>query len=51
MTTQGDRLTDEEADEIVKECHPVYDLDQETGVRTGRIFLENYRSMLLDKGQ
>lgn len=39
MTKYGDRLTDEEAAEMIRECNP----DEE-----GRIFFEKYRTMLID---
>jgi len=39
MTKYGDKLTDEEAAEMVRECRPDED---------GRIFFENYRTMLID---
>lgn len=39
MTKYGEKLTDEEAAEMVRECRP----DE-----SGRIFFENYRTMLID---
>jgi Ca2+-binding EF-hand superfamily protein len=39
MTKYGDKLTDEEAAEMIRECNP----DE-----VGRIFFENYRHMLID---
>jgi hypothetical protein len=44
-------LNDEEANEMVDECMPEYVAkpDDET-VIIGRIFFEQYRSMLLDAG-
>jgi len=39
MTKYGDKLSDEEAAEMIRECKP----DSQ-----GRIFFENYRRMLID---
>ncbi len=39
MTKYGDKLSEEEAAEMIRECKP----DSE-----GRVFFENYRTMLLD---
>ena len=55
-------LTDEEADELIRECKPIYPkkIDPYTGNETleedgiavasllGKIFFDQYRSMLLD---
>ena len=65
VRTTGDereRLTDEEADELIRECRPQYpkkvdpytglDLDEEDGIAVaslnGKIFFDQYRSMLLN---
>jgi hypothetical protein len=39
MTKYGDKLSEEEATELIRECKP----DE-----MGRIFFENYRTMLID---
>lgn len=48
LTSHGDILTDEEADMLIRECNPSYTIYSD-GTRKGRIYLENYRSFLLDK--
>jgi hypothetical protein len=47
----AERLNDEEANEMIEECSPewVQKVDDET-VFIGRIYFENYRTMLLDAG-
>lgn len=39
MTKYGDKLSDEEATQMIRECKP----DEQ-----GRIFFDNYRTMLID---
>jgi|AntAceMinimDraft_5_1070358.scaffolds.fasta_scaffold71524_1 Ca2+-binding EF-hand superfamily protein len=39
MTKYGEKLADDEAAEMVRECRPD---------ARGRIFFENYRTMLID---
>jgi Ca2+-binding EF-hand superfamily protein len=48
LISLGDKLSDEDADMLIRECHPIY-VESAEGVRKGRIFLEQYRSLLLDK--
>lgn len=44
ITNRGEnKMSDEEADMLIKECHPIYENPHE-----GKIFFEQYRSMLLD---
>jgi hypothetical protein len=59
---ESERLTDEEADELIRECRPIFpkkvdprtgeELEEEDGIAVaslnGKIFFEQYRSMLLD---
>jgi hypothetical protein len=40
MTTEGEKLTEEEAEEMLRECKPD---------ASGRIFYEGYRRMLIDQ--
>jgi hypothetical protein len=47
LTSQGDVLTDEEADEIIIECQPRYELDED-GTKIGKIYFDGYRTMILD---
>ncbi len=47
LTSQGDVLTDEEADEIIIECQPRYELDED-GTKIGKIYYDGYRTMILD---
>jgi Ca2+-binding EF-hand superfamily protein len=55
LTSMGeDPLTDEEADELIRECHPIYDTSEgnEGAHRAslmGKIYFEQYRAMLLDR--
>lgn len=42
-------LTDEEADELIRECRPVFEI-LENGSKIGKIFFESYRAMLMDTG-
>mmetsp|Transcript_9248 Transcript_9248/g.9325 ORF Transcript_9248/g.9325 Transcript_9248/m.9325 type:complete len:286 (-) Transcript_9248:23-880(-) len=51
LTTYGDKLSDEEADELIRECHPEPgDEGDKTDEGLRRIFFDNYRAMLLDSG-
>lgn len=50
LTTLGNALSDEEADELIEECHPA-EVPNAEGVVQKRIYFEQFRSMLLDKGQ
>ena len=45
----GELLTDMQADEMVNECHPHYETSKD-GTRIGKIFEEQYVSMLMDGG-
>jgi len=47
LTTQGEKLSDEEADQFIRECHPIY-IDSEDGIRRGMIFLDQYRDALIN---
>ena len=47
LTSQGDVLTDEEADEMIIECQPIYELDTD-GTKIGKIYFDGYRTMILD---
>lgn len=49
LISLGDKMSDEDADMLIRECHPIYVENPTDGVRRGRIFLEQYRSLLLDK--
>ncbi len=40
LTSSGEVLTDEEADELLRECKP----------ENGRIYFDQYKTMLLDSG-
>jgi len=51
LTTKGDKLTDEEADELIRECCPQPGDDgDKTDEGDKRIFFDQYRAMLLDSG-
>lgn len=51
LTTKGDKLTDEEADELIRECQPQPGEDgDKTDEGMKRIFFDQYRAMLLDSG-
>ena len=45
LSSQGEKFTDEEADDFIRECHPI--LDDNTG--RNLIYFEQYRAVLLDK--
>ena len=46
LVTTGESMTDEEADQLIADCKPIYKV-QADGTVTGKIFFEQYRSMLL----
>lgn len=46
LVTSGDTLTDEEADSLISSCKPIYKVHSD-GTVTGKIFFEQYRTMLL----
>ena len=46
LVTTGENMTDEEADQLIADCKPIYKV-QADGTVTGKIFFEQYRSMLL----
>jgi Ca2+-binding EF-hand superfamily protein len=51
LTSEGeaeDVMNDEEVDQLIAECRPVYTLEKD-GTRIGKISFEQYRTMLLDK--
>ena len=47
LTRQGDKLSDEEADELIRDCSPVYTI-MPSGKKVGKIYFEHYRAMLID---
>ena len=50
LTTNGEILTDEEADHLIRECNPIYQTDPNDGTIKGLIYVEQYKGLLLDKG-
>lgn len=49
LTALGNKLTDEEAAEIISECHPVTE-KRSDGTIIEKIYYQQYRAMLLDQG-
>lgn len=50
LTTEAEKLSDEEADELIRECRPIPSKDFPNDIREACIFLDQYKSMLLDAG-
>lgn len=48
LTTQGDKLTDEEADQFIRECKIKDYKDFSDGSRRGLIYLDQYRDVLIN---
>jgi hypothetical protein len=48
LTTTGQKLSDEEAMELIRDCHPGLPRDKDSKIKEPVIYLENYRNMLLN---